>query len=40
MHEASRAAGCDPDRLSFIHTVRIVRRNLPFHAAFSPSAPA
>ena len=38
MHEASRTAGCDPDQLSFIHTVRIVRRHLPFHAAFSPSA--
>jgi hypothetical protein len=37
MHEASRQAGCDPDRLSFIHAVRIVRRHLPFHAAFSPS---
>jgi hypothetical protein len=36
MHEASRQAGCDPDRLSFLHTVRIVRRHLPFHAAFSP----
>jgi hypothetical protein len=31
-------AGCDPDRLSFLHAVRIVRRHLPFHAAFSPSA--
>jgi hypothetical protein len=39
MHEASRQAGCDPDSLSFLHTVRIVRRHLPFHAAFSP-APA
>jgi hypothetical protein len=39
MHEASRQAGCDPDHLSFLHTVRIVRRHLPFHAAFSP-APA
>ena len=38
MHEASCQAGCDPDTLSFIHTVRIVRRHLPFHAAFSPSA--
>ena len=38
MHAASRSAGCDPDHLSFIHTVRIVRRHLPFHAAFSPSA--
>jgi hypothetical protein len=40
MHEASRTTGCDPDHLSFIHTVRIVRRHLPFHAAFSPSAAA
>jgi hypothetical protein len=38
MHEASDQAGCDPDQLSFIHTVRVVRRHLPFHAAFSPSA--
>ena len=37
IHDASRHAGCDPDTLSFIHTVRIVRRHLPFHAAFSPS---
>jgi hypothetical protein len=41
IHDASRQAGCDPDTLSFRHTVRIVRRHLPFHAAFSPSpAPA
>jgi IS4 transposase len=41
MVDASRRAGCDPDTLSFLHTVRIVRRHLPFHAAFSPSsAPA
>ena len=39
IHDASRQAGCDPDTLSFTHTVRIVRRHLPFHAAFSPSAP-
>ena len=37
MHDASRQAGCDPDTLSFLHTVRVVRRHLPFHAAFSPS---
>ncbi len=37
MHEASCKAGCDPDQLSFVHAVRIVRRHLPFHAAFSPS---
>jgi hypothetical protein len=41
IHDASRQAGCDPDTLSFLHTVRVVRRHLPFHAAFSPSpAPA
>lgn len=38
IHEASADGGCDPDRLSFIHAVRIVRRSLPFHAAFSPAA--
>jgi len=38
MHEASQRAGCDPDQLSFVHAVRIVRRHLPFHAAFPPSA--
>jgi len=37
IHDASRHAGCDPDTLSFLHTVRIVRRHLPFYAAFSPS---
>jgi hypothetical protein len=36
IHDASRQLGCDPDTLSFTHTVRIVRRQLPFHAAFSP----
>jgi hypothetical protein len=38
IYEASRQTGCDPDRLSFLHAVRVVRRHLPFHAAFSPSA--
>jgi IS4 transposase len=38
MHDASRQAGCDPDALSFLHAVRIVRRHLPFHAAFPPSS--
>jgi hypothetical protein len=36
MVEASQRAGCDPDTLSFIQTIEIVRRNLPFHVAFSP----
>jgi hypothetical protein len=37
MYEAGSAAGLDPGALSFLHAVRIVRRHLPFHAAFSPS---
>jgi hypothetical protein len=40
IYQASDKAGCDPDTLSFLHTVRIVRRHLPFHAALSPSASA
>jgi hypothetical protein len=40
MTDASSKAGVDPDTLSFLHTVRIVRRHVPFHAAFSPSAAA
>jgi hypothetical protein len=40
IYEASRQTGCDPDQLSFLHAVRVVRRHLPFHAAFSPSAAA
>jgi hypothetical protein len=39
MVEASRNAACDPDTLSFIHTVRVVRRHLPFHAAFLLALP-
>jgi hypothetical protein len=37
MADAGSKAGVDPDTLSFLHTVRIVRRQVPFHAAFSPS---
>jgi hypothetical protein len=36
MYEASCRAPCDPDTLSFVHTVEIIRRNLPFYVAFSP----
>ena len=39
MHEAALRAGEDPDRLSFLHTVRVVRGKLPLFAALSPSAP-
>jgi Insertion element 4 transposase N-terminal/Transposase DDE domain len=36
MVEASQRAGCDPDTLSFVQTIEIIRRNLPFYVAFSP----
>ena len=39
MHEAALKADEDPDRLSFLHAVRVIRRKLPLYAAFSPSAP-
>jgi hypothetical protein len=45
MHEAALKAGEDPDRLSFVHAVRVVRRRLvTFHAippcATQPVSPA
>src|SRR3954449_13158847 len=40
MHEAALRAGEDPDRLSFLHAVRVVRRKLPVFAALPPSGPA
>jgi hypothetical protein len=40
MHEAALRADEDPDRLSFLHAVRVVRRKLPLFAALSPSAQA
>lgn len=38
MHEAALEIDEDPDRLSFIHAVRVIRRNLPLFGALSPSA--
>ena len=38
MHEAALKADEDPDRLSFVHAVRVVRRKLPQFVAISPSA--
>jgi hypothetical protein len=38
MHEAALHGGCDPDRISFTHTVNVVRRTLPRFAALPPSA--
>jgi hypothetical protein len=40
MHEAALKADEDPDRLSFSHAVRVVRRKLPRFVALSPSGPA
>lgn len=38
MHEAAIQGDVDPDKLSFIHAVRVVRRKLASPLAFSPSA--
>jgi hypothetical protein len=38
MHEAALKGDLDPDRLSFVHTVRVVRRKLSTFAAIPPSA--
>jgi hypothetical protein len=40
MHEAALRADEDPDRLSFLHAVRVVRRKLPLFMALSPSGQA
>ncbi len=36
MHEAALKAEEDPDRLSFSHAVRMVRRRVPLFAALPP----
>lgn len=38
MHEAALQANVDPDQLSFMHTVRVVRRKLPAFNAIPPCA--
>jgi len=40
MHEAALRADEDPDRLSFLHAVHVVRRKLPLLAVFPPSGQA
>ena len=37
MHEAALKADIDPDHLSFVHSVRVIRRKLPLFHAFPPS---
>ena len=39
MHEAALKKDVDPDRLSFLHAVRVVRRTLPRAVAIPPSGP-
>lgn len=38
MHEAALKGGEDPDQLSFLHAVRVVRRRLPTYHFIPPSA--
>ncbi len=38
MHEAALKADEDPDRLSFLHAVRVIRRKLHVYGAIPPSA--
>ena len=38
MHEAALHDDCDPDQLSFLHAVRVVRRKLALSKAIPPSA--
>ncbi len=38
MHEAALQANEDPDRLSFVHAVRVIQRRLPRFTAIPPSA--
>jgi hypothetical protein len=38
MHEASLKADQDPDRLSFLHAVRVIRRKMAVYGAIPPSA--
>jgi hypothetical protein len=39
MHEAALKDDIDPDDLSFVHAVRVVRRKMPMYVAFPPGGP-
>ena len=39
MHDAALRAHLDPDRLSFLHAVRVARRKPPLYGAIPPSGP-
>lgn len=36
MHEAALSTDEDPDRLSFLHAIRVIKRKLPLMVAFPP----
>jgi len=38
MHQAALKANEDPDRLSFLHAVRVIRRKIASYGAIPPSA--
>ena len=40
IHDAALRAGEDPDRLSFLHAVRVIRRKLPVFVALPPCGQA
>lgn len=40
MHEAALKVEEDPDQLSFLHAVRVIRCKRPLYAAFSPCGPS
>ena len=40
MHEAVLTVDADPDRLSYVHAVRVIRRKLPLAVAIPPSGPS
>lgn len=37
MHEAALRQNLDPDEISLVHTIRLVKRTMPSRASFSPS---
>ena len=40
MYEAARQRGDDPDGLSYVHAVRVIRRDIITHGAVPPSTPS
>jgi hypothetical protein len=38
MHEAALEADEDPDKLSFLHAIKVIRRKIPAFGLFPPAA--